>query len=42
MDLVRNRCLQLPPYYRLDTCKVAAVARDVLLSESARGGMTRC
>ena len=28
--------------YRLDTCKVAAVARDVLLSDSARGGMTRC
>eukprot|EP00964_Phaeocystis_antarctica_P132876 scaffold97023_cov48-Phaeocystis_antarctica.AAC.2 len=28
--------------YRLDTCKVAAVARDVLLSDNARGGMTRC
>ena len=28
--------------YPLDAYKVAAVARDVLLSESARGGMTRC
>ena len=28
--------------YPLDVCKVAAVARDVLLSQSARGGMTRC
>ena len=28
--------------YPLDVYKVAAVARDVLLSESARGGMTRC
>ena len=26
----------------MDACKVAAVARDVLLSQSARGGMTRC
>ena len=26
----------------LNTCRVAAVARDVLLSQSARGGMTRC
>ena len=30
------------PRYRLNTCKVAAVARDVLLSQSARGGMTWC
>ena len=28
--------------YCLSTCRVAAVARDVLLSKSARGGMTRC
>ena len=26
----------------LTTCKVAAVARGLLLSQSARGGMTRC
>jgi hypothetical protein len=26
----------------LDACKVAAIGRDVLLSQSARGGMTRC
>jgi len=30
------------PRYRLNTCKVAAVARGLLLSQSARGGMTRC
>ena len=39
LGLVRNRCLHS---HRLDVCKVAAVARDVLLSQSARGGMTRC
>jgi len=26
----------------MDACKVAAIGRDVLLSQSARGGMTRC
>ena len=30
------------PRYRLNTCKVTAVARDLLLSQSERGGMTRC
>ena len=33
MELVRNTGAFK---YRLDTCKVAAVARDVLLSESER------
>jgi hypothetical protein len=36
---------EVPPWlvgHRLGTCKVAAVARNVLLSDSARGGMTRC
>ena len=36
------RCQEVPPRYRLNTCKVAAVARGLLLSQSARGGMTRC
>jgi len=35
---------QVPPVKAvpLEVYKVAAIARDVLLSESARGGMTRC
>ena len=38
--LVLRRCPEIR--YRLNTCKVAAVARGVLLSQSARSGMTRC
>ena len=40
--LAQGWCSGGVPRYRLNTCKVAAVARDVLLSQSARGGMTRC
>ena len=33
---------EISPRYFLNTCKVAAVARGLLLSQSARGRMTRC
>ena len=37
-----GRCSGGVPRYRLNTCRVAADARDVLLRQSACGGMTRC
>ena len=36
---VLRRCPEIPPERML---QVAAVARGLLLSQSARGGMTRC
>ena len=38
---LRAACSGGAPRYRLNTCKVAAVARGLLLSQSARGGMFR-
>ena len=39
LRLVLQSCLRV---YPLDACKVAAIGRDLLLSQSARSGMTRC
>ena len=39
VGLVLQSCLRVPLECM---CKVAAIGRDLLLSQSARGGMTRC
>ena len=41
--VLRAGAPELPPGTPwMQPCKVAAIGRDVLLSQSARGGMTRC